>query len=348
MKKMISSVWAALCLAACVTGCTPPPMPSAIIEIGNAGQLAGISSNMNGKYRLTQNITVGSWLPLGLDTNPFTGELDGNGYTITINSFSATENASAGIAYYGLFGYIKGGKVHHLKVSGTSLSRTSDKTLQLGAIVGCLEGGSIEQCISDVALMGSGSSITQNSLVGGIAGNVFGSGVIKNCYSLKSVTAGKGTNGAGTAIAGGIAGGLYGGVVSECYAAGQANTLALAPPPNGTAYAGGIVGYCTSVGADLGKVSRCIAVNAGITAGAATTYVHRVVGGSSSASISNNYALIGLPIGPTPAQNGTDITEELLKFSHNWTMSPLSWSTNIWNFDHLSTGYPLLRNVGTL
>ena len=345
MKKMISSVLAALCLAAFVTACTPPPMPTTIISISNANQLANISSNMSGKYRLTQNIVVNNWLPLGVDSNPFTGELDGNGFSITINGFNSTENASATIAYYGLFGYIKGGKVHHLKVSSSStLTKSTEKILHFGGIVGCLESGSVEQCIVDAPLSGTVGLGDFVCAVGGIVGNIFGNGTVTDCYTLGNVSSNKSSIlSAGGAWAGGIAGSLFAGTVQRCYAVGAVNANAA----SATAYAGGILGF--RGGLDLAEIQQCVALNTEVNAaGTAGAHEHRVVGGSggSTASVNGCFGLDSIVTGPTPGYNGTGTPASGLAFSFFWTMSPVSWSQAIWDFSNISsTQYPKLRNT---
>lgn len=68
----------------------------------------------NAKAKLTDNITVTSWTPIGNATNKFTGTLDGNGKTVTISSMA--NNAD----YAGLVGYLgSSGKITNIKVAGT-------------------------------------------------------------------------------------------------------------------------------------------------------------------------------------------------------------------------------------
>lgn len=53
-------------------------------EISTEAQLKDIAKNLNGKYVLTQNITLSDdeWTPIGTSDHQFTGTLDGNGFTI--------------------------------------------------------------------------------------------------------------------------------------------------------------------------------------------------------------------------------------------------------------------------
>ena len=53
-------------------------------EISSEAQLKAIANNLNGHYVLTQNITLSDneWTPIGTKDSPFTGTLDGKGFTI--------------------------------------------------------------------------------------------------------------------------------------------------------------------------------------------------------------------------------------------------------------------------
>ena len=53
-------------------------------EISTEAQLKDIAKNLNGKYVLTQNITLSDdeWTPIGTSDHQFTGTLDGRGHTI--------------------------------------------------------------------------------------------------------------------------------------------------------------------------------------------------------------------------------------------------------------------------
>ena len=54
------------------------------IKISTEAQLKAIANDLNGKYVLTQNITLSDdeWTPIGTEGSPFTGTLDGKGFTI--------------------------------------------------------------------------------------------------------------------------------------------------------------------------------------------------------------------------------------------------------------------------
>ena len=53
-------------------------------EISDVAGLKAIAKDLNGHYVLTQNITLSDaeWTPIGTSDHPFTGTLDGKGFTI--------------------------------------------------------------------------------------------------------------------------------------------------------------------------------------------------------------------------------------------------------------------------
>jgi len=79
------------------------------IDIASAQDLAkiGVDSKypLSGTYRLTQNISLSNWVPIGDNSKPFRGVLIGGGKTITLNGFAPF---NAGKPYLGIFGYVKG------------------------------------------------------------------------------------------------------------------------------------------------------------------------------------------------------------------------------------------------
>lgn len=72
-------------------------------QITNADQLKEITKDMSAYYVLANDIdlsNISSWEPIGTEENEFTGELDGQGYTIDHMTIE-----DDGLQYVGLFGY---------------------------------------------------------------------------------------------------------------------------------------------------------------------------------------------------------------------------------------------------
>lgn len=156
-------------------------------NITSAADLAKIGTDdafpLAGNYFLRNHLVLDNWTPLGSKTRPFNGRFNGQGNTITINSFSAAflSGNNTEHTYLGIFGYVKGaspsapaiikdlalvsavnqssaftrgqvlglltGHAQNAELSGISLSGTLDfassKTLYLGGAVGILAAGGL-------------------------------------------------------------------------------------------------------------------------------------------------------------------------------------------------------------
>lgn len=185
----------------------------------------------SGNYQLTADITVTA--PYGNDITGFTGftgTFDGNGHTVTLDITAST-------AYVGLFSKLAGGAVVRNVITAGSIS---GKVNNVGGIAGTADGNvTIENCkntasikggkgaggilgysepgsgfvtISSCANMGSVSGTRKQ--VGGIAGNVVGTHIIRNCYNQGDISDGAGILGRGT----------KGVLVENCYTVGSVET----------------------------------------------------------------------------------------------------------------------------
>ncbi len=148
-------------------------------------------------YLLTNDIPdyVGS--PVGTAEYPFIGIFDGNGYTVTIADMNAAENV-------GLFGFVEGGKIINLSVTG----KVTGTIQNVGAVAGNAKDAEISNCSSTAIVFTLDGNGVNN--VGGICGNATGKTAILNCYVSAAIT------GSGRYV-GGIAG-MIGGetVIRNC------------------------------------------------------------------------------------------------------------------------------------
>ena len=178
-----------------------------------------------GSYTLTKDIIVTE--PYAYD---FIGTFDGNGHTVTLDITASTANV-------GLFSKLAGGAVVKNVITAGSIS---GKVNNVGGIAGTADGNvTIENCkntasikggkgaggilgysepgsgfvtISSCANMGSMSGTRKQ--VGGIAGNVVGTHIIRNCYNQGDISDGAGILGRGT----------KGVLVENCYTVGSVET----------------------------------------------------------------------------------------------------------------------------
>lgn len=257
---------------------------------------------------LVDDITLsGNWEPIGTDSKPFSGTFDGEGHSISGLNVNTTEK------YAGLFGYVSGGTVRNLRVSGT-VTTTDNYS---GGIAGFLS-GRVENCIFSGNVSGkgwvggiAGGNEGNNSQIagcytkgnvtatgnyaGGIAGNNSTNNTITDCYSEAGTNATSGGEG--------IVGSSYG-AVARCYATGQVH---------GKQSVGGIIGYQAN-----GSITNCIALNPSLirTEGNAT-YFGRVVGYKSGGTVTNCGAFTSMTIKGTNGSSfdgtgeaGTTLTRE--------------------------------------
>ena len=179
----------------------------------------------SGSYTLTKDIIVTE--PYASD---FSGTFDGDGHTVTLDITASTANV-------GLFSKLAGGAVVKNVITAGSIS---GKVNNVGGIAGTADGNvTIENCkntasikggkgaggilgysepgsgfvtISSCANMGSVSGTRKQ--VGGIAGNVVGTHIIRNCYNQGDISDGAGILGRGT----------KGVLVENCYTVGSVET----------------------------------------------------------------------------------------------------------------------------
>lgn len=198
----------------------------AVQNIGTAEEFAAMEPG--GNYQLTADITVTA--PYANEFTDFSGTFDGNGHTVTLDITAST-------AYVGLFSKLAGGAVVKNVITAGSIS---GKVNNVGGIAGTADGNvTIENCkntasikggkgaggilgysepgsgfvtISSCANMGSVSGTRKQ--VGGIAGNVVGTHIIRNCYNQGDISDGAGILGRGT----------KGVLMENCYTVGSVET----------------------------------------------------------------------------------------------------------------------------
>ncbi len=247
--------------------------PVGYTPITTAEELKNISRN--GKYALVRDIDLGGaeWTPIGTSSSPFTGEFDGNGYTVS--NFKIT----TGRQYVGLFGYNKG-VIKNLGVENFTVNVSYSGNVYAGGLVGRNYGGSITNSYAagDVSAtaISTSSSTSSSAHAGGLAG--YNSGSILNSYAAGNVSASSGDH----AYAGGLVGYNLGSILNS-YATGNARATSTSSGSN--AYAGGLVGYNYS-----GSITNSYATgNVSATSSYSGAYAGGLVG-ENDGSITNSYA----------------------------------------------------------
>lgn len=157
--------------------------------IKTAQDLQNINNNLSGKYILMSDIDLSgiNWQAIGESySNSFTGEFNGNGYTISnLNILTDKEKSS-----YGLFGYATDAVFENVNIENINIETNGNRDIyssyeyRVGALAGGVYGNST---INNISV--SGKISTDAEKVGGLIGNLdSGKIVIKNVSSNVDIT----------------------------------------------------------------------------------------------------------------------------------------------------------------
>lgn len=245
--------------------------------ISDASQLRWFASqvNDNGKNsicaQLTNDIDLNNveWTPIGKNSSyPYKGTFDGQYHEIKNLKIDSASSDQA------LFGYVNGGTVKNLTVSGSVKGAG-----YTAGIIGQLAGASsVENCVNKANITGSTNvggiigrvetssaktvnacanfgEITGSSYVGGLVGNLYYAISLKNSYNRGNVTV---TTSSG--YAGGIAGGVEDSAASatNCYTTGTVTGNSDVMPAFGKKSSGSIANcyYLDTLGTDSNATSK--------------------------------------------------------------------------------------------
>ncbi len=310
------------------------------IEIYGAAGLDDMRNGLDKHYKLTADITVSDWIPVGnmASTYRFTGSLDGNGKTVTIN------NNSDASGHVGLFACIgTSGVVKNLKVAGAITLKARE--------AGCIAQenfGTIEQCIV-TANFSQDIGMNMSSLyIGGITGTNWGT--IRNCYTTSDITITSSTGAIGNVHlgVGGITGYASDGITENCYSIGSFSVTD-GNRTNGRNIAGGIAGRTSG-----NQIKNCVALGSSVVASnnVDNNDAGRIVGYFTNGTLMNNYGLSGMTIiegdsakalveGPNEVDGATVSADDAK--TQNFYEITLGWDfTDIWEIV-AGNDYPTLK-----
>ncbi len=269
-------------------------------QITTAEQLQEISNNLTDYFILTQNIDASgtsSWNsgagfePIGADT-PFTGNIDGQGYTVTSLFINRSSNSNVAlIATIGEGGVVDSLGIDQGDITGASNTAglagenygTITNSYYNGSVTGTSQvGGLVGQNGGDITASYSTGSVTATgSDIGGLVGN-HNLKTINKSYSTSSVNGGDNAGGlvgfandniensfatgavSGSSQVGGLVGNLDSGIITNSFSTGTVS---------GSTNIGGFVGLKSGFGAaqnsfwDTDESGTTTAVGAGSTSG---------------------------------------------------------------------------------
>ena len=319
--------------------------------IHNEAELRGVANDLTKNYFLANDITISSaWTPLGWtdgDDVAFTGNFDGNGYTIT--GLTSKDSGSN----WGLFA-INDGTIENLSVE---MKDTIQGSQFVGVIAGQNNGTIQNVSVTQDTVLNSGEGVQgtndSQTFVGGITGRNNEGGLVANSFAKVAVH--------GQYFVGGLVGGNFG-TVKQSYCKGSVNNMYNNNSLSNCAYDGGLVG------GNKGLIQDCYSYTAGEVKG--NQYVGGAVGGNyAGGTVENvwvdpyvmalNTSKSGVFAG---AQNGTvtqsyvvsktsgtqggatRISSADLQDSENFPAKSQWDFETIWTFE--GTKYPVLRNCG--
>lgn len=262
---------------------------------------------------------------------PFTGNLDGNGHTISNLTIDASGTATND--YLGLFGYVSGGTVSSLTLAGISIT-TGSEAMYIGGLCGSNDGE-----LSGCSVSGAITTGTDSEITGGLCGHNLNQ--ITTCQSSCSLVLGDSdfnsagglcgqnegliisskasgiVSGNGISTVGGLCGLNDGGTITNCAASGSvtggtaASTIGgLAGSNAGTltgSRASGAVTAHDSIGGlcgdNSGQVEQCYATG-GITMDGDQGYGAGGLIGENSGFVDECYSIGALTLPPMPWEPG--------------------------------------------
>ncbi len=247
-------------------------VPEGWTAIRTAEDLNNVRNDLTGKYILMNDIDLSvydNWSPIGDAATPFTGTLDGNGYTIENMKITQTKTDTV---YAGFFGKIQMAEIRNLIING-SVKVSSDNAVYVGivsavasnsVISNCITYGSVEACAktrldvggfigtfnstysinksvnyASITTYGENPSTSKyiSYYTGGIAGNADAEFV--QCANYGSVFSSTG-EGISMNASGGICGHSLS-KMNDCYNIGEIKAIGYEE-----VYAGGIIGFWES------------------------------------------------------------------------------------------------------
>jgi hypothetical protein len=306
----------------------------AYINVTSAQDLLNINNKLFGKFRLTQNIdmTGVDFRGIGSIDTPFTGELNGNGFSI-LNPVVKTNGENI----KGFFNATQGAKIQKLGISNFSFSGSSKNSgADLGGLVGACKNTTIDQCYLTGNIVGFDH-------VGGFVGGQADQVTIKNSYLDATVEA--------SSQSGGFVGATNGNVTIEnCYFAGSISTS--------WGWAGGLIGLIDRQGEI--KISNSVSIGDAASGEKAGSLIggniadNGVPRGTVSLFLNNLYNLDAVIttngqewVVPAEVPGSTVSAQPKLPsdLKKQATYTAIGWDfTNVWNIVETNS-YPKLKNV---
>lgn len=272
------------------------------VDISSAADLETVRTALSGddeelkaeyasaEFTFSASVTARGWTPLFDESLPFTGSVEGNGFSVTISG-DADENG-----LFGLFGMLSG-SVNDLVVHATleSAPTATAETAFVGGIAAIAENAEINGCAAHIAIaeniafpgtvyIGAAAGASKGGLT--VSGIPLGEGSTAPNMTYRTETVGKATAGA-SAYIGGITGGSYNTIMNGGSVSSAPAVVSAVMDATGNVYAGGLIGNSQGF-----TVTECYA-GANLTVTGSVVYVGGLAGRSKTGLFSRSSCVGG-------------------------------------------------------
>ncbi|MBE7100888.1 MAG: hypothetical protein E7364_04685 [Clostridiales bacterium] len=273
------------------------------IELSSVEDLQQLYNYPNGHFELTNSLDISliEWEPIGTETRPFTGQIDGGNFII--NGLKITQ-LQENQKYYGLIGYAQSGKIFNLGLTNVNINLPAiSNTIYVGGVIAKNENAMLENITVSGSISIANHSSSYESYAGGLIG-YSSTDDVKSCINSANITAKSVAGGligykkataeinhfVGNKNSGNISANIAGGLIGDgvlCFAFECENKGGII----GKNYAGGIIGRSDL----LSVVESCLNIG-NITTISDTNYLYEGAGGIIGAIISSTYIELAVQI----------------------------------------------------
>lgn len=269
------------------------------VDISSAADLEAVRTALNGageelkaeyasaEFTFSASVEANDWTPLFDESLPFTGSVEGNGFSVTISG-AADENG-----LFGLFGMLSG-SVNDLVVLATLESAPTAKTAFVGGIAAIAKDAEINGCAAHIAIA-ENIAFPGTVYIGAAAGASKGGLTVSGIHLDEGSTApdttyrtdAKAMTAGADAYIGGITGGSFGSIMNGGSVSSAPAVVSAAINEAGNVYAGGLIGHSQGF-----TVTECYA-GANLTVTGSTVYVGGLAGRSNTGLFSRSSCVGG-------------------------------------------------------
>lgn len=264
------------------------------VNISSAKDLETVRTALNGddeelkaeyasaEFTFSASVEANDWTPLFDESLPFTGSVEGNGFSVTISG-AADENG-----LFGLFGMLSG-SVNDLVVLATLESAPTAETAFVGGIAAIAKDAEINGCAAHITIaekIAFPGTVYIGAAAGASKGGLTVSGIPldggSTAPNMTYRTDAKKMTAIGNAYIGGITGGSYNTIMNGGSVSSAPAVVSAVMTASGNVYAGGLIGNSQGF-----TVTECY-TNANITVTGSTVYVGGLAGRSNTGLFSRS------------------------------------------------------------